>query len=236
MQIPFMTVIKAYGDSSVELTVGEHALLFRLFLINNKAGWTGWFGATNRRLLLETGIKSEKTLISTRNSLKQKGLIDFIPGKKGQPTSYTLSTVLNTVNNTVENKYTVIDTVNNTGNTTVKTTVKTTDIIDTKVSMTNRLETKDKKKSAAHSKKKPAFSPPTLAEVQDYVREKKLPIDPVRFFDYYDAGNWHDGKQKPVKNWKQKAITWAKHDDGSYQRNNPAFMSKDTKKMVMGGL
>lgn len=156
-----MSVIKAYTDSSVELSVTEQALLLRLFLTNNKAGWAEWFGATNRRLLLETDIKSEKTLISARNGLRQKGFIDFVPGKKGQPTNYSLLPVLNTVidtvkntgNNTVKTRNTVIDTVKTTVKTTVNPTVKTTDIIDTKVSMTNRLETRDEKKRASPSKK-----------------------------------------------------------------------------------
>lgn len=53
-----------------------------------------------------------------------------------------------------------------------------------------------------------AFVPPTLSEVRAYVREKRLPIDPATFHAYFEAGDWHDGNGKPVRNWKQKAITW----------------------------
>ena len=63
-----------------------------------------------------------------------------------------------------------------------------------------------------HNKRKP-FTPPTLEEVKAYISEKELAVDAQRFFDYYEAGKWHDGSGKPVKNWKQKCITWDKHTD-----------------------
>jgi hypothetical protein len=67
------------------------ALYFRLFLINNRAGWTEWFGATNQRLMLEVGLNSAHTLIENRNLLKRLGFIEFKQGKKGQPTLYRLN-------------------------------------------------------------------------------------------------------------------------------------------------
>lgn len=56
--------------------------------------------------------------------------------------------------------------------------------------------------------KKNAFVPPTLPEVQEYVKERGLMIDPAAFFDYFTEGEWKDSEGKPVKNWKQKALTW----------------------------
>lgn len=56
--------------------------------------------------------------------------------------------------------------------------------------------------------KKKAFAPPTLPEVQEYVKERGLMIDPTAFFDYFTEGKWKDSEGKPVKNWKQKALTW----------------------------
>ena len=52
------------------------------------------------------------------------------------------------------------------------------------------------------------FIPPTLKQVEDYVREKNLLVDPDFFVTYYDAGDWHDKFDDPVKNWKQKLLTW----------------------------
>ncbi len=56
-------------------------------------------------------------------------------------------------------------------------------------------------------KKKP-FVPPTLEEVEKYCQERKNNVDPKKFFDYFDASNWVDSKGNPVRNWKQKIITW----------------------------
>ena len=88
----YMTLLKSYSDSSVGLVPPvAQALYFRLFLINNRAGWTEWFGATNQRLMLEVGLSSAHTLIENRNLLKRLGFIDFRKGKKGQPTLYRLN-------------------------------------------------------------------------------------------------------------------------------------------------
>lgn len=68
-------------------------------------------------------------------------------------------------------------------------------------------------------KKKPAaFIPPTLEQVTAYCKERKNNVDPKKFFDYYTAGKWKDGKGEPVKNWKQKIITWEKHDTSAPQK------------------
>ena len=66
---------------------------------------------------------------------------------------------------------------------------------------------------AKPTKKRKAFIPPSLDDVKAYVAEKGLSVDAQRFFDYYEAGNWHDGKGNAVKNWKQKCLTWDKHTD-----------------------
>lgn len=56
--------------------------------------------------------------------------------------------------------------------------------------------------------KRNAFAPPTLQDVIDYCNERNSPVDPQRFYDYFTTGNWKDAKGNPVKNWKQKLITW----------------------------
>jgi hypothetical protein len=86
-----MSILKAYTDLSVGLlSKGEQLLWFRLFLINNKAGWIEWFGADNRRLMLECGIANAQTLDKARQRLKDLGFIDFRKGKGNQPTKYKL--------------------------------------------------------------------------------------------------------------------------------------------------
>ena len=60
----------------------------------------------------------------------------------------------------------------------------------------------------AVGRKRKRFTPPTLQEVEDYVREKGLNVDAKRFWDYYEAMDWHDRDGKKVQRWKGKAITW----------------------------
>lgn len=60
--------------------------------------------------------------------------------------------------------------------------------------------------------KRKSFTPPTLEEIQNYVREKKLNVDTEYFYKYFSEGNWIDSLGKPVKNWKQKLITWDKRN------------------------
>lgn len=74
---------------------------------------------------------------------------------------------------------------------------------------------KDKeKKRESKEKSAPRFTPPSLDEVKAYVSERNSSVDPVRFWDYYQIGEWKDAKGNPVKNWKQKLLTWEKKDGG----------------------
>ena len=52
------------------------------------------------------------------------------------------------------------------------------------------------------------FVPPTLEEVQAYCKERNSNVDPKTFYEYFSAGDWHDSEGKPVRNWKQKLLTW----------------------------
>lgn len=48
-----------------------------------------------------------------------------------------------------------------------------------------------------------------MEEVRDYCREKGYAdVDPAFFVAYYAEADWHDRDGKPVKNWKQRVITW----------------------------
>ena len=60
--------------------------------------------------------------------------------------------------------------------------------------------------------KKEKFTPPTLEEVQKYANSRNRADLATRFFDYFEAGAWKDSLGKPVKNWKQKFITWENHN------------------------
>lgn len=59
---------------------------------------------------------------------------------------------------------------------------------------------------------KKRFVAPSLADVNAYIAEKGLIVNGQVFLDYFTAGNWKDSEGKPVKNWKQKLISWDERD------------------------
>lgn len=87
----------------------------------------------------------------------------------------------------------------------------------------NKSANADFRKSTPSQKgKRKQFVPPSLDEVEQYVEEKRLAIDARRFFDFYTAGEWHDSGGKPVKNWKQKALTWDRREQKERRSQPPA--------------
>jgi predicted phage replisome organizer len=81
------------------------------------------------------------------------------------------------------------------------------------------------------NKVKNKFAPPTLEEIEDYCRERNNKVNPKAFYDYFTVGNWTDVNGNKVKNWKQKIITWEKHNQGSSHGS-----SKDVSKAQMDEL
>jgi ferredoxin-thioredoxin reductase catalytic subunit len=47
------------------------------------------------------------------------------------------------------------------------------------------------------------------SNVKKYVNEKGLNVDSEKYYNYFTEGNWIDSKGQPVKNWKQKLLTWS---------------------------
>lgn len=74
--------------------------------------------------------------------------------------------------------------------------------------------TSNTKKEKIYKKEKSQvdFVPPTLEEVAEYCKERNNNIDPQVFFDYYSKGHWNDSKGEPVRNWKQRMISWEARD------------------------
>lgn len=68
------------------------------------------------------------------------------------------------------------------------------------------------KKASSKKVSNKSFTPPTLDEVKAYAASRKSSVNPVAFYDYYDAGEWKDAKGQPVKSWKQKFITWERYN------------------------
>ena len=86
-----MQVLKSYSELSVgRLSTTAQTLYFRLFLINNRTGWSDTFQTTNQRLMLETSINSRNTLDRAKKELIEAGFIEYIPGKDKKPSTYRL--------------------------------------------------------------------------------------------------------------------------------------------------
>ena len=78
-----------------------------------------------------------------------------------------------------------------------------------------------KVKSKADKPPRARFVPPTLEEVRAYVKDRNSSVDPQKFFDYFSAGNWIDSKGQPVRNWKQKLITWEGRQQATNSQDKP---------------
>ena len=78
-------------------------------------------------------------------------------------------------------------------------------------------------KNNLSNKRGSQFTPPTLADVESYCKERGNNISAKRFFDYYTANEWKDGKGNKVKNWKQKVISWERSNDGRVTYEKPVI-------------
>lgn len=187
------------------LSPSEVKLFLQLFHLNNKSMWAEWFNVGNLLLSSFTGL-DERNLLRTKKGLKAKGLIDFKPGRRGKPTQYKIYTPgeLETMSN-------------NPGNNDIETDIETDILTDIETASRSQVPQgaagplRHKTKDIRHKREYKSVVP-TIEEVRAYVEEKGLPIDAQVFMDYYEEGGWKDSKGQPVKNWKQKAITWARHE------------------------
>lgn len=60
------------------------------------------------------------------------------------------------------------------------------------------------------SQKQKRFTPPSVQEIREYVTEMDYPVDPERFFDYYESRGWMAGKTK-MKDWKAAVRLWVRN-------------------------
>lgn len=71
--------------------------------------------------------------------------------------------------------------------------------------------------SNSRVKNKKNFIPPTIEEVREYAKSRNSNVDIQKFYDYYSVAKWHDKDGNPVKNWKQRLITW--ESNSRYKQN-----------------
>lgn len=80
---------------------GEIALWYALMAINNRSGWRGSFAASNLILQQATSL-SRSGLDSARNGLKQRGLIEYRPGRGNKPGEYRMVPLVCNISDTPE--------------------------------------------------------------------------------------------------------------------------------------
>lgn len=198
------------------LTPSEAVLYLYLFKANNDSTppRAEWFTVKNVELVALMG-KDAREIRRLKQSLMEKGLIDYKPGKKGKPTEYSLLPIGAELEG--EKKQGVkCPPKRRKGDKTPPENVPLNvpqkvreGHISCGLDGGNKEQREKNKESIEKSRR---FSPPTLDEVKAYIQEKGLPIDPAAFWEYYETGNWQDSKGQKVKNWKQKALTWARHE------------------------
>lgn len=69
-------------------------------------------------------------------------------------------------------------------------------------------------------KKVTRFVPPTVEEVQGYCAERGNKVDAQRFYDFYTANGWHQGRGKPIKDWRAAVRTWERDDNYNHNNNH----------------
>lgn len=84
-------------------------------------------------------------------------------------------------------------------------------------------------KKKVRTRKTKEFVPPTLEEVETYIREKGYHFNAQSFIDYYEADDWYyennKGERKKVSCWKKKCAMWGSNN----ANNNTSLQTKENK-------
>ena len=73
---------------------------------------------------------------------------------------------------------------------------------------TNPIQTRPKRERARAR----GFTPPTVAEVDEYRRSKGYAFDAEAFVAYYAARGWKTSRGAPIKDWRAACTTWSKNE------------------------
>ena len=76
-------------------------------------------------------------------------------------------------------------------------------------------------------KKVARFTPPTAEEVHEYCRERGNSVDAQRFYDFYTANGWCQGRGKPIKDWRAAVRTWEREEE-HYKHNHGQRTNKES--------
>ena len=85
-------------------------------------------------------------------------------------------------------------------------------------------EVKEVKKNKKNKEERVA---PTLEEIKSFVKEEKLTIDPVRFFNFYEGQDWKTASGYPIKDWRSKARAWQSSERPKRKEELPEYYNAD---------
>lgn len=147
---------------------------------------------------------SPRTILNFLSMLEKDGMI--VKDTSVLPNRITLITICNynnyqyvpALSDTIRNN-TLDNTDDNTHDTTCDTEYK------------NNKNIKDNREGKSGKSEK-RFSPPSIEEVDSYIREKGYTVDAERFVNFYESKGWYVGKNK-MKNWRAAVATWQKEDN-----------------------
>lgn len=68
---------------------------------------------------------------------------------------------------------------------------------------------------------------PTLQEVQEFVKQKNIHINVLKFYDYYEKTGWKTKSGQPITNWKGKVYQWASTEGIPHKKKQQDFVSEN---------
>lgn len=175
----------------------NHIALF-LYSVDlcNRLGWKNKFGMPTTIAMEAIGIKSYNTYIKTLNELVEFGFVIMIERSKNQ---HTANIIELSKNDKALDK--ALDKAQ------VKATSKQRES-NSSIDKQRNKETKNK------DNKGKEFIPPTIKQIEDYVKERGHNVNAETIYFYYAENNWKDKNDNPVKNWKRKiSSVWFKDEN-----------------------
>lgn len=100
--------------------------------------------------------------------------------------------------------------------------------------MTGRMENENENRNEIIEKevqeeKQKKFTTPTIEEIKAYCELRKNKVDPVKWFNFYQAKGWMIGKNK-MKDWKAAVRTWEEPHEtnqSNYKSNGDNWTTYD---------